>query len=504
MVVRAGKNVKFLSLSFLSQTVSQVLLLALIGRLGGVENAGIWSYVVAFTDPFQAIIDFGTTRLLVPEIARRRKESDLLLGNALILSTLIGIPILAVLVVVANLDLLHHSIATIVGLCLGGVAALFFSLAQSFRSAFRAFNRFDLETVNSALVVVIVVGGSLATLLLQVPFTWIFAVRALAYLIALLNGHMLYSRHLGRIRFSYDRVILRQILGKSWVFMLVVLLFRAYMRVDILILRYFHGEVAVGHYGLVTALFYRLDIVTRLLMTSVLPILARAYVTRRGQIAKYLNVAVKAQILAVVPIAVGGVILARPVIFLLYGSGYEPSVTFFRLLIPMVLLRFVARTFTVTLTAMDLQRRVLVALILSVAFNIATNLLLIPRFAAMGATITSMASEVVFFFLAYFFLTVPVRQSIRLGSFARPLSTILIVAPVLYLMRTWSLLLSLPLLFVIYGLSLLAVRALSLAEARALVGLIETIHVLPLPLRRRLAALMLASAHDGSVSSSRF
>ena len=495
IVVRTSKNMIFLSVSFLSQIVSQILIISIIGRLAGVESAGIWVYVIAFTDPFQVLMDFGTTWLLVPEIARRREESDLLLGNALTLSTLLGIPVLAVLAIVANLDFLHHSQTTIVGLCLGGVAMLFFSLAQSIRSAFRAFNRFDLEAINSVLVAVALVGGCFGVLFLQASFTSLFAILILIRLIALLNSCILYNRHLGRIRFRYNPAILRQILAKSWVFMFSVLFLRAYMRIDILILRYFHGEVAVGYYGLVTALFYRLDIITRLLMTSILPTMSRTYATQRGHIGRYLNQAVKVQILAVLPITVGGFILARPIIFLLYGSGYEPSVVFFQLLVAVMPLRFIIRTFTVTLTAMDLQRRVLVALALSVAFNIAANLFLIPQFTALGATLTSMASEVVLFVLTYFSLTAAVRQSIRWGTFARPLPTVLILAPLLYLIRDWSLLLSLPLSAVIYGLALFLVRAFSVAEVQTLSSLLESARVLPLPLRRRLAALMLAHAH---------
>jgi len=495
MVARTGKNAMFLSVSFLSRIASQVLIFSIIGRLAGVENAGIWSYVIAFIDPFQVIMDFGTTRLLVPEIARRREESDLLLGNALTLSTLIGFPVLAVLAIVANLDFLHHSSTIIVGLCLGGVAMLFFSLAQSIQSAFRAFNRFDLDAINSVLVAVILVGSGFGIMFLQAPFTSFFAILILVRLIGLLNSWILYNRHLGHIRFRYDRAILRQILGKSWVFMFIVLFFRAYMRIDILILRYFHGEVAVGYYGLVTALFYRLDIITRLLMTSILPTMSRTYATQRGRIGRYLNLAVKVQILAVLPITIGGFFLARQIISLLYGSGYEPSAAFFQLLITIVPLRFITRTFTVTLTAMDLQRRVLVALALSAAFNIAANLFLVPHFAAMGTTLTSMASEVILFVLAYLSLTAAVRRSIRWSTFARSLPTILILAPLLYLMRDWSLLYSLPLSFVIYGLALLLVRAFSVTEVRALIGLIETVRVLPVPLRRRLATLMLARAH---------
>jgi O-antigen/teichoic acid export membrane protein len=496
VVARIGKNAIFLSVSFLSQIASQVLILSIIGRLAGVEKAGIWTYVIAFIDPFQVIMDLGTTRLLVPEIARRREETDLLLGNALTLGVLVGTPVLATLAIVANLDILHHSETTILELYLGGLAVLLFNLALSIRSALRAFNRFDLEAINSVLAAVVLVVGSFGVLFLQAPFISLFAVYALTYLIALLNGWRLYNRHLGRIRFQYDPAVLRQILGKSWVFMFVILLFRAYMRIDILILRYFCGTVAVGYYGLVTALFYRFDIVTRLITTSILPSMSRSYVAQRGQIGRYLNLALKVQILAALPMTVVGFILARPIIFLLYGSGYEPSVVIFQFLMTVLFLRLINRTFTVTLTAMDLQHRTLVALALSVIFNITVNLFLIPRFEALGATLTAMASEVVLCVLAYLSLTATARRSIRWETLARPLPSILILTPPLYVMRDWPLLFSLPVSLVIYGLALFLVRALSVTEVQALTNLMESINILPVPLRRRLAALMLARAHD--------
>lgn len=495
LVARTGRNAVFLSVSFLSQIVSQILLLSIIGRLAGVANAGLWAYVIAFVDPFQVVTDFGTTRMLVPEISRRREDADLLLGNALTLSGLLAIPALAFLVAIGNLDFLDHSETTVLGLYLGGVAAIFSNLAMSIRSAFRAFNRFDLEAVNSIIMAFVLVGGSLAVLLTQASFLWVFVAYIVSALAGLLSSWLIYNRFLGRVAFRFEPAILRQVVSKSWIFMFIVLLFRAYMRLDLLILRYFHGEVAVGYYGLVTALFYRLDIITRLLMTSLLPSMSRIYVTNRDRVGKYLNLALKAQILAVLPIALGGLILASPIVFLLYGSDYAPSVLFFQLLIIVIPLRFVIRTFTVTLTAMDLQRRVLQALVLVVAFNIVGNLLLIPQYAALGATITSMASEALLFVLAYLSLTATVRKGIQWGNFARPLLTIPIMAPVLYLVRDWPLWFSLPIGAIVYCLALLVVRAFSLAEARAVTSLIDSVPALPLSLRRRLSALLLARAH---------
>ncbi|MEW5988261.1 MAG: flippase [Chloroflexota bacterium] len=502
MMGRTGRNALWLALSFVSQIISQVFIFSIVGRLGGVEAAGILSYIFAFTEPFQVIMDFGTTRLLVPEIARHREKADEILGNALTLGILVGIPALLVLFAVSLWPSLRHNNLTVVGLYVGGVSMLLYTLALSIRSALRAFNRFDLEAANSVLMAVLQVGGTLVVYLVKLPFVSdpllaLFWVYLGTYLFALVNCWLLYNRHIGRARLRYDKELFRnQILGKTWVFMLINLLFRTYMRGDIIILQFFHGPAAVGYYGIVTALFYRLDLITRLLMTSVLPNMTRAYVKQsENVVGTQTNLFVRLQVLAVLPVTAGGILLAHQIIRLLYGNNFEPSILILQLLMVVLPLRFINRTFTITLTAMDMQTRSMIALAIATLFSLVSKAIFIPQYSMMAATVLSMISEVVLSIIMYVVLTQPIKSSLDWKGLLRPTASLLIVVPILYLVRDVTIFVTLPLTFVIYGLALLVVRAFTPIEANGLAGVIKALRFLPKPFRLRLATLVQARAH---------
>lgn len=495
---RAGRNMVFLGLSFASQTVSALLILVMIGRMAGVENAGLWAYVIAFLDMFAVLMDFGTTRMLVPEIARRRQESNILLGSALTLGVLLGVIALIALAIIAKLGIFDHTSSTIQALYLAGVGLVFATLNLSVRSAFRANDRFDLEAINTILLATALVASTFVILYLEVPFIWLFGATTLVYFIVLLQSWWLYNRYVGHLAFHFDRdMVFSHVARKSLTFMLINLLYRAYRRVDILILGFFLGPLSVGFYAIVTNLFYRLDAITRLFMVSLLPSMSRDYSSHRERFSHTLNKALKLQLLIVVPLAIGGFVLARQLIHLLFGSDFEPSVIFFQLLILVIPLRFINRTFTISLTAMDLQKRIVIAMSITVLFNIVANLILIPQYEAMGATITSMASEVMLLILTYLSLTLAVRRNINWLALARLLPGLLIVIPLLYVTREWPLWISLTLALAVYFLSLFLVRAISVKEMRTFIRALDPSRILPVSIRQRLTGLRGSRVHDG-------
>ena len=128
--------------------------------------------------------------------------------------------------------------------------------------------------------------------------------------------------------------------------------------------------------------------------------------------------------------------LASQLVALMYGSGYEQSVIFFRLLIIVLPLRFINRTFTITLAAMDLQRYSVYALAAAVVFNIALNFILHPQYAGLGATVTSMASEVLLFVLLYISIEAIVRKQLDWVGFARFVPGIVVLIPTSYFYKT--------------------------------------------------------------------
>jgi O-antigen/teichoic acid export membrane protein len=312
--------------------------------------------------------------------------------------------------------------------------------------------------------------------------------------IALVGSWWFYNRRLGRLKVAYNPLIFRQLLNKTWAFIMVGLLSRAFSRVDILILGFFHGERAAGYYGLATVLFYQLNTIAQLFTTAILPTMASSYVKNRDRVGNQLDATVRLQILVGLPCTAIGVILAPQIIRFLYGPGYENTAYIFQLLVMVVVLRFVNQTLGIVLTAMDQQGRRAITLTLTVLFNLGANFALIPRWGMLGATLTSMLAEVVLFVLTYAFIAAEVRQKIKWSTLIRPFLSTLILAPLLYVIRDWPLLFSLSMGLVIFLPLLFLCRTFSAEETKALVQMVNRIRPIPLSIRRTLSAFMLRHA----------
>lgn len=489
-----GKNAFWLLISFFVLAITQFGVLGLITRYGGVEEAGIWTYANAFRDPFLAFMDFGTTGLLVAEIARRRKESDELLGNGLTLGFIIGLPVMFIMMLAANLPVLDLSPLMRNAIYLTGLSSLIFTTAASFRSAFRAFNKLQYEAVISVVVMVLSIAGSFVVLYQEWNFLWLFVALAIVRLVALAVSWVLYNRNIGRLRLRFDRHIMRQLVVKTPAFTVVGLLTRAFTRIDILILQAYHGEAAAGYYGLATTLFYQLNTIAQLLTTAILPNMAEAFVKQRERIGGQLNAMIRIQIILGLPSTAIGLLLGHKIITFLYGRGYEDTVLIFQLLVSVVVLRFINQTLGIVLTAMDQQGRRASMLTVTVIFNIALNFVLIPRFSYIGATITAALSEVVLFITTYLVIDRDVRRAIRWSNLFRPLLSTLAVVPLLYLIRDWPLALTLPLSVVLVLISLSLFRTLAPEEAKLIARLINSIGPLPKNVKRLIANFILRYA----------
>ncbi len=163
---------------------------------------------------------------------------------------------------------------------------------------------------------------------------------------------------------------------------------------DVLFLRGFHEAAAVGVY---VAVYAPVSFFLNLGVTyyhSLLPTLARAHGEGRvDQSAYHLGVR---QVLAFgIPVAVGGVLVADPLLRTLYGPEYlvgGPALRLLLLSLPVALLRNVGQA---GLVASDRHPLVLAASIRGAALNLILNALLIPRWGLLGAASATLGTELV-------------------------------------------------------------------------------------------------------------
>ncbi len=212
-----------------------------------------------------------------------------------------------------------------------------------------------------------------------------------------------------RPTFTYDRAAAAPLLRQARPLVLGTLLGLTIFNSDLIFVRLFRDAEAAGYYAaayLVVSFSVNLGLAYSM---ALMPSLARVTANPPVQRKLYQN-GLLHMLAGGLPIAIGGWVLAEPLVTTVFGAAYRPAAAAFPILVWSIPLSLVRDIPIVALITHGQERVVLRVTGLSVVLNIALNLALIPPFGIVGAAVATVATEGVRMALA--FLAV---QRYRLG-----------------------------------------------------------------------------------------
>ncbi len=259
-----------------------------------------------------------------------------------------------------------------------------------------------------------------------------------------------------RFRIELRAGVIAPLLRRSWTLVLHGLLGLAIFNSDFLFLRVMKGSDAVGYYAAAYTLISFAQNLGVAYTMSLIPSITR--VRTDASAARALFDTAMAQVMAGgLPVTIGGVLVAGPLMALIYGAGYASSVQPLQLLllvIPVALLRNVAQAVLLANQRPDLMLRTAAW---AAGANVILNVLLIPPWGLAGAALATLATEAVRTVLA-------LRYSAQLGLAMTPLRRLArtavaatIMGACVYVVADRSVFVSIPVGAVAYAGALLAV-----------------------------------------------
>jgi O-antigen/teichoic acid export membrane protein len=492
-VARVGKNTLAQITMSAAMTVSKFLMVLILARLAGRELLGDFTFVITFTTMFTFLIGMGLTLSLMREVAKDRDQADKMIGNALTITILNGLWVVPLMVGIVAF--LGRPPAILIAVALASIATTFDVMGNQLNAVFNGFERMEL----SAIVILIqefvfLVVGTIV-LVFDMPFVWLFVIYIVSRLVSFGVGTVVYRRTMGTLKLQFDRAYVRQMLRVSAPFAVQAALGPIYLRIDVLMLSYFQGSVAVGLYAAATSIFYRLNVFARMLNQALMPFLAREYLTMGQRIRRYTRAVAKYQIVLGVPLMVIGLALADRLIPFLYGNQFEESVLVFQLLSSITILRMLDNTLATSLTSTDRQGWRSAITASAAVVNIGLNLVILPRYSFQGAAVTTIMTEIFFGGALYLVLRQRVPHPFNFKQFVRPFLAGLIMAGVIWV--THNAWLPFPLFAggLAYVVSLLAFGTFSASELRILLRATRLHRILPSPIRWRLVPQPVEQSH---------
>jgi O-antigen/teichoic acid export membrane protein len=370
--------------------ISLALFVVLARELG---EHGFGVFVLGFTvaSILTVFASFGQDPVLTREVARDRKRLDAYFSNTIGLKLSLALPVL--LVAAAAAGALGTAPETRWTILILGVALIVEQLSSTCFAVYQAFEQLVYVPIVILAQRALTVTASVAALLAGAGVVAVAAIylvgaaAAFALACALLRGRV--------ARPSLD------VTPRGWpalfaaaapvgvATVLALLLFRA----DMAILALFEPESVVGNYGAAFRVFESTLFVSWAVTTAVFPVLARLTASSRPSLGEVFDGALKLVVALTLPISVLTVVLAEPMIHLVYGSAFEDAVVPLQLLGPAIVLYSVAFLAGSMLVAQNRQRSTAVVYGVLAVANMAASIVLIPVLSLDGAAVAALATQ---------------------------------------------------------------------------------------------------------------
>jgi len=415
------KNTSALFIAHLIGRVISFGLLILLPQYFNEQELGAYIWVAAFTNMMVIFAELGMQTPLVREITIAPAKAQIYISNALAMRLILSVITLVMMVGIAYLFGLSQE--TVFMVYILGLAEIVYSIAQIFRSTFRAFEEMKFE----ALVVLT------ERILVILPFIIIrkvgerffysnigefnlktFCITILiARVVHLLLSFGIMEGKFARLSFKLSLGFFRMLLFQSLPFAMGNIFYLIYFRIDTVMLARLSpdGQLAVAWYGLAYGLVIALTIIPGAYMGAAFPVISRALKKWDLEQSDFQNLytrSFKLMFILALPISLSLSLLTENTVSLFWPRKIYSTSTIdaaLNILSWAGGLIFLNTVLTTVLRAAD-KRAVFTTLTgTGLVFNILLNLYLIPRYSHRGAAIAMVLTEIYLFIFGFTYIS---------------------------------------------------------------------------------------------------
>ncbi len=387
---------------FIAQFAMRVLSFAfnvLVIRQLGAEAFGQYMAIGAFGELFLFVADLGLAPYAVREYARYRDSEDgperarRLFGNLLWLRIVLALVAGASTVVAGVVT--QRPLEVIVALTVNALFLWVYGIQGASEVTLSGFERIDLAAGAKVLNQLIFVLAGGAALYLNGGYFGLIAANLLggiAMAVVCWRGVSRLGVRPAPPEFAEWPKLLRAALP----FGLVTFALGLSYRFDTVLLNIWQGDVVTGHYRAAYNLIFSLVMFSNVINTALYPTLTRQAARHPERLAEVTSRILRYLLTAALPLAVGGFLLAGPLVDALYNAQeYADSIRALQILIWVLPFMYASEFLGYVILITNREQFVARAVIVSTALNVAFNLLLVPQFGLLAASAMTVLTEIV-------------------------------------------------------------------------------------------------------------
>jgi len=432
-----AKNTSYLTLALILQKIISFTYFTLLARYVGPANLGKYYFALSFTTIFAIFIDLGFANVITREVAKDQDRSQTWLSNILVLKIPLALLALAAVFILINLLGYDPQTRNLVYIC--SICMVLDSFTTTFFSVVRGFHNLKYESISSVIYQLIVLGFGYGALLLGGGLVPAMIALALAscynftYALIIVKNKIKVA-----ISLAYDKKIIREIIIISWPFAAYGIFQRLYTYLDSVLLSILAGDEQVGLYQIAFKIIFALQFLPAAFTASLYPAMSSYWHNNREQLVVSFERAMNYLIIISLPIIVGSIVLADKIV-LLFKAGYGGALLPLQISIISLFFIFVNFPIGSLLNACDKQRKNTLNMGIVTVISVVLNLILIPHYKAVGASITVLATNALMFFLGIIWVKkiIPYRSRKNVIIFAKVLLASVVMGVIIYFGKTY-------------------------------------------------------------------
>jgi O-antigen/teichoic acid export membrane protein len=445
---QGGGNIKALALIQVFRLVSGFAINVLLMRGLGVEGFGVYGYVLILVGLASFGTSMGMDRLIKREIARFPDRANHYISTGLVATVLLSA--VTFLFIMAYVWVADGRPFVAMAAGLATVATTLRTLTLIPVAAFHGVRRMGLGVLGEGIGRTVLVVATAVVVYLDLGVVWVFFAQVLDTGVTFAIMLWKYRRNISSARFSTDWKSIVEIVRGAVPFGLNNLFVSIYLSVDVLIIGELRGDHEVGLYRGAVMLLSLFPIVADTISTGIYPKMAR-HVGDREAAGYELHQASRVLLAFSVPAAVGGMLVAQPLLVFLGGEAYGASALLFAIMVPLLPLRFLDNCYGMVLQTLDRPGDQTKGSLIASVVNVSANLLLIPKFGVVAAACNTLLTEVVLLsFLSWRVAPLVVRPSL-LRTLVRVGLPAGAMAIVIHFMPEWHVLIIIAVGGAVYG-----------------------------------------------------
>lgn len=391
---RVFKNASILTVLKVAVPMLSVALVLGISRWLGTEGLGRYTLVVTFHTFFTTVGPFGLDAFLMREGAREPETFPDMLGHAILVGTALSFALMPIMVGLGWA--LHYDAGTRVAMALMSLAILPTTLLTYFDAVFVARERAEYIAAGAFADVVIRVGLGLWVLAAGYGVAAVVATFIAGQTCAAMLSFLLMKRAGVTLRWRLQRQFVMRLLKTGPTFVAIAVFATIYWRIDVLMLSLMGTLSDVGLYGASYRMMEIAKVLPQSICLALYPAVSHAAAYQPEKLRRLGADTLRFLWLMTLPIAVGVTILAREILLFTVGKDFLPATNVLYVLIWTIVPYAVTRYYAFVLVAANRQRVDLWLNVVMAMVNVLLNLVLIPRYGALGAAIATLISVAMF------------------------------------------------------------------------------------------------------------